>query len=110
MKVKELLRKLETLNEDREVFATIYDYENHKQKAREFYETSEILTLMEVEYSCSPGGEDRWEIYSQNDFIAGDFPTATGAFDYLLKQYAGKKIHLTIKSLEWYHNNEREEN
>ena len=59
------------------------------------------LDIYEVEYSCSPGGVDKWEIQErEGDFFQGDFDTAEDAISYALLKFDGKEINLNVKSLE----------
>ena len=61
--------------------------------------------IYEMEYSCSPGGVDCWEItiqgygYSEN---YSDFKTAGDAVNFLLDKYPGRKINVDITSLGAY--------
>ena len=58
-----------------------------------------------MEYSCSPGGVDCWEItiqgygYSEN---YSDFKSAGEAVNFLLDKYPARKINLDITSLAAY--------
>jgi len=57
-----------------------------------------------VEYSCSPGGVDKWEIVEEgSDDLLGSFDTAEEAISYALMDFKGQELNLNIKSLEWYH-------
>jgi hypothetical protein len=62
------------------------------------------INIYEVEYSCSPGGVDKWEIEEEgsNDLL-GSFDTAEEAISYALMDFKGQELNLNIKSLEWYH-------
>ena len=57
--------------------------------------------VYEMEYSCSPGGEDCWEI-NVNDYCYSDFKTAGDAIQFLLDKYPYKELQLTVQSLNWY--------
>ena len=70
-----------------------------------------MVDVYEIEYSCSPGGIDKWEIsvYSENDDVAQhyfDFDTAGAAVEFVLDKYPTSEIQFIVKSLEWYHANE----
>jgi hypothetical protein len=59
------------------------------------------LDIYEVEYSCSPGGVDKWEIQErEGDFFQGDFDTAENAISYALLKFNGEELNFNIKSLE----------
>jgi len=63
-----------------------------------------------MEYSCSPGGIDKWEIEERDgDFFQGNFDTAEDAISYALLKFDGEELNLNIKSLKWYHKQEEEE-
>ena len=61
--------------------------------------------IYEMEYSCSPGGVDCWEItiqsygYSEN---YSDFKTAGDAVNFLLDKYPSREMNLDITSLGAY--------
>jgi len=64
-------------------------------------------SIFEMEYSCSPGGIDCWEIevkeglgYTTN---YTDFKTAGDALNYLISLYPDQYIDVDIKSLIAYH-------
>lgn len=62
------------------------------------------INIYEVEYSCSPGGVDKWEIEEEGkDDLLGSFDTAEEAISYALMDFKGQELNLNIKSLEWYH-------
>jgi len=62
------------------------------------------INIYEVEYSCSPGGVDKWEIEEEgSDDLLGSFDTAEEAISYALMDFKGQELNLNIKSLEWYH-------
>jgi hypothetical protein len=68
------------------------------------------LNIYEMEYSCSPGGIDKWEIEERDgNFFQGDFDTAEDAISYALLKFDGEELNLNIKSLKWYHKQEEEE-
>ena len=62
------------------------------------------IDINEIEYSCSPGGVDCWEVSENGDFLKGDFLTAIDAIGYVADLFHGQELNITIKSLEWYHN------
>jgi hypothetical protein len=62
------------------------------------------INIYEVEYSCSPGGVDKWEVEEEgSDNLLGSFDTAEEAISYALMDFKGQELNLNIKSLEWYH-------
>jgi hypothetical protein len=69
---------------------------------------SKQLEIYEVEYSCSPGGVDKWEITEVGgNYFRGDFDNAQEAIAYALMEFEGQELNLNIKSLKWYHDNEQ---
>ena len=63
-----------------------------------------MVNIYEVEYSCSPGGVDCWELEEVgSDFFQGGFDTAEDAISFALKKYDGVELYINIKSLKWYH-------
>lgn len=62
------------------------------------------LNIYEVEYSCSPGGVDKWEVSKANgQFIQGDFDSAEQALTFVLSKFKGQRLSIQISSLEAYH-------
>ena len=62
------------------------------------------INIYEMEYSCSPGGVDKWEVEEEgSDDLLGLFDTAEEAISYALMDFKGQELNLNIKSLEWYH-------
>ena len=71
-----------------------------------------IAEIYEMEYSCSPGGVDCWEVnieYRDNDSLVyapgrcvSDFKTAGEALTWLLDQYPAQMLKLTVTSLKAY--------
>lgn len=62
------------------------------------------INIYEVEYSCSPGGVDQWEVSERDgDFFQGGFDTAEDAISFALLKFDGEELNLNIKSLKWYH-------
>jgi hypothetical protein len=71
---------------------------------------SRQLEIYEVEYSCSPGGIDKWEIVEVGgDYLRGDFDNADEAISYALMEFEGQELNLNVKSLKWYHANQERE-
>ena len=68
------------------------------------------LDIYEVEYSCSPGGVDKWEIQErEGDFFQGDFDTAGNAISYALLKFDGEELNFNIKSLKTLQSNEKKQ-
>ena len=68
------------------------------------------LDIYEVEYSCSPGGVDKWEIQERDgEFFKGDFDTPERAISYALREFEGKEINLNVKSLITLQSSEKRE-
>ncbi len=66
------------------------------------------LDIYEVEYSCSPGGVDKWEMKERDgEFFQGDFDTAENAISYALREFDGEELNFNIKSLELMRSEER---
>lgn len=70
--------------------------------------------IFEMEYSCSPGGIDCWELevdegigHSTN---YSEFNTAGDALNYLISQYPAVEHEVDITSLEAYHKSMEDEN
>ena len=61
--------------------------------------------IYEMEYSCSPGGVDCWEVtiqhygYSEN---YSDFKSAGQALNYVINKYPGRQISVDVTSLSAY--------
>ena len=61
--------------------------------------------VYEMEYSCSPGGVDCWEVKIQGYGYSecyGDFKSAGEAVNFLLDKYPGRELNLDITSLSAY--------
>ena len=61
--------------------------------------------IYEVEYSCSPGGIDCWEITIQGYGTSenySDFKNAGQALNFLLNKYPGRQLNVDITSLSAY--------
>ena len=68
------------------------------------------LDIYEVEYSCSPGGVDKWEIQErEGEFFKGDFDTPEKAISYALREFEGKEINLNVKSLKTLQSDEKKQ-
>jgi len=66
------------------------------------------LDIYEVEYSCSPGGVDKWEMKErEGEFFQGDFDTAENAISYALREFDGEELNFNIKSLELMRSEEK---
>jgi hypothetical protein len=64
------------------------------------------LNLSQVEYSCSPGGVDTWELYDINGNCLGDWIDIKDAMQFIYEQFKESKILLEINTLENWHNQE----
>jgi hypothetical protein len=64
------------------------------------------LTLSQIEYSCSPGGIDTWELYSVTGNLLGEWVDIKNAINYIYEEFSEHKIKLEINSLENYHKQE----
>lgn len=61
--------------------------------------------VYEMEYSCSPGGIDCWEITIQeygSSTNYTDFKSAGAAVNFLLDKYPSREMNLNITSLAAY--------
>ena len=73
-------------------------------------ENMKDLDIYEVEYSCSPGGVDKWEISERDgEFLKGDFDTPEKAISYALQEFEGKEVNLNVKSLITLQSSEKRE-
>ena len=59
------------------------------------------VEIYEVDYSCSPGGVNCWEV-SIDEWCVSDFKTAGDALNYVLDKHPHQEIDLNVKSLNWY--------
>ncbi len=63
------------------------------------------VAIYEMNYSCSPGGVDSWEVtingYGEST-TASDFKTAGEALDWVVDRYAGEMLELTVISIPAY--------
>lgn len=63
------------------------------------------VEIYEVNYSCSPGGIDCWELNIQGygySTCISDFKTAGDALNYLVKHYPDQAMDINVRSLDWY--------
>jgi len=71
------------------------------------------IEIYEMEYSCSPGGVDCWEMtireygYSTN---YSDYKTAGEALNHLLSLYPDADLNVNVTSLAYYHKTMEVEN
>ena len=59
-----------------------------------------------MQYSCSPGGVDCWEVTIQGygeSSTDSDFNTAGEALNWVLDRYPDEMLELTVSSLKAYH-------
>ena len=65
--------------------------------------------LSEIDYSCSPGGINQWEmsIYSQdhNNYFSG-FDNVSQAIEMLMAHYPNREFYVNIRTQAWYQENE----
>lgn len=61
------------------------------------------LEIRQVEYSCSPGGVDEWELYSLGENFLYSSKNLNEVMDYVMKNFSDYRIELEIKSLNWWH-------
>ena len=62
--------------------------------------------IYEVEYSCSPGGVDCWEINVQgygSSKCYSDFTSAGEALEFLIQTYPLEILEVNVQSLAQYH-------
>lgn len=60
------------------------------------------LQVREIEYSCSPGGIDTWELYSTSENLIYSSENFEDIMKYIFKNFGEYRINLEIKSLEWW--------
>ena len=64
-----------------------------------------IARIYEMEYSCSPGGVDCWEVsiegYGYSECLT-DFKSAGEALNYLIKLYPDQEFVINVTSLDAY--------
>ena len=63
------------------------------------------VEIYEMDYSCSPGGVNCWELNIQkygHSTCVSDFKTAGDALQYVLDKYPYHELNLNVKSLNWY--------
>ena len=61
------------------------------------------LQIRQIEYSCSPGGVDEWELYSLGENFLYSSKNLNEVMDYVMKNFSDYRIELEIKSLNWWH-------
>lgn len=75
------------------------------------------VEINEINYSCSPGGVDQWEmnvylprplkgINAKEVAYFGGFNTLNEALEFVMNHYPTRELDVNIKSLEWYFANE----
>ena len=62
------------------------------------------LSLIQIEYSCSPGGVDTWELYSISDNFIYSHENINEVMKYIFQQFPEHQYSLQIKPLKWWHN------
>ena len=68
------------------------------------------LQVREIEYSCSPGGIDTWELYSSgSENLIYSNENLEDIMKYIFKNFKERRINLEIRSLEWWRKNEEAE-
>jgi len=60
------------------------------------------LQVREIEYSCSPGGIDTWELYSTSENLIYSSENLDDIMKYIFKNFGERRINLEIRSLEWW--------
>ena len=63
------------------------------------------VAIYEMNYSCSPGGVDCWEVTINGygtSTTASDFKTAGKALNWVLDRYPDEVLELTVMSLPAY--------
>ena len=96
------------VGEDRVVsYQQVRERESERSTLILIGEKMKDLDIYEVEYSCSPGGVDKWEIQErEGDFFQGNFDNAEEAISYALYKFGAQELNLNVKSLEWYNREE----
>ena len=61
------------------------------------------LQVREIEYSCSPGGVNTWELYSISENLIYSNENFEDIMKYILKNFGEYRLNLEIRSLEWWH-------
>lgn len=69
------------------------------------------ITIYEINYSVSPGGEDTWAVSSEEtNWHEEGFHSAGQALECALRIYPAQILEVEVRSLEWYFQNyEKEE-
>jgi len=60
------------------------------------------VEIYEMDYSCSPGGVNCWEVTTNHDLCVSDFRTAGDALQWVLDKYPNHELNINVKSLNWY--------
>ena len=60
------------------------------------------VEIYEMDYSCSPGGVNCWEVSTNDVLCTTGFKTAGEALEYVLDKYPSNELNLNVKSLNWY--------
>ena len=66
---------------------------------------TQYVDIYEMNYSCSPGGVDCWEVTIQrygSSSTVSDFKTAGEALNWVLDKYPAEMLELTVSSLPAY--------
>lgn len=61
--------------------------------------------IYEMNYACSPGGVDCWEVTVRKGYESvcfSDFKTAGKALNYIIDKYPNEVLNLTVMSLPAY--------
>ena len=67
------------------------------------------FTIREIEYSCSPGGVDTWELYSLGEDLLKSSENLSELVQWVTNKYSDYEIDLNIKSLNWWHKEQEKE-
>ena len=67
------------------------------------------LLAYEIEYSCSPGGVDEWELYSLSENLLYSSENYLDLMRYAMEKFPEYEITLVIKSLASWHKEQEEE-
>ena len=63
------------------------------------------IEIYEMNYACSPGGVDCWEVTVRKGYESvcfSDFKTAGKALNYIIDKYPNEVLNLTVMSLPAY--------
>jgi len=72
--------------------------------------TTANVQIAEVDYSCSPGGVNCWEVFAEGLGFLDSFATLAEAVAYVVGLFPKQELNLNIKSLEWWHQFHSENN